>query len=487
MCRQVSIDGIEVSLRGFVVLLDSSTSLLRDGDLLHVELRQRKRKRQDALPSPVPQAAATAAPDSRQQPEGNVVGGDTTPAHALNPVINGAEKLASRSARRKAAKRRRRRLGLPVLPIQSLPPAPPKGPQIEKKEASTPSTSTATETSSSSSSEDSSSTSESESSSSDESSDSSSDDSSLVFDEEEELKKAGLLPLCEFIGKYQRGPPLTEAQFAKLMPVQISTAPPAEEDVLAYKLLEIGEDWAPRISEIRLGKVASVESQDGVIILTLEPYPDPSTHPLASQRLTMGHADRAGEEGEEDEEAEEGPPSNYDESGVLTAELSSFADLRHLDIAGLRPAAPAPAAAVVSTEKEMPNKLEETLVVTETAPLGPINYSRLGPPRAPAAVMQGAGTLPSTGASASGDVWASLVGQLQRRRAELSTPEAAAAPASPAPAGPPSASKRTDDDNPLAGGDGNGTERKVKVRRRSGMQSAVGPMLRMLRSTDDLK
>lgn len=80
---------------------------------------------------------------------------------------------------------------------------------------------------------------------------------------------------------------------------------PAVGDVVAYKLLEIGPNLAPQVSEVRLGHVASVAGRT----LTLEPRPDPAVHPLAYQRglaeaaAASGRAEGQGlDEEEEDEE-----------------------------------------------------------------------------------------------------------------------------------------------------------------------------------------
>ena len=108
-------------------------------------------------------------------------------------------------------------------------------------------------------------------------------------------------------------------------------------------------------------------------MLTVEPWPDPSVHPLRGQDhaqevghkslslpasleelkgIFQGHAQAvsnamsgvlnscgfllsclqeiADGEDEEEEEEEEGPPSDYDEDGMLIATLQSFHDLRRI-------------------------------------------------------------------------------------------------------------------------------------------------------------
>jgi hypothetical protein len=213
-------------------------------------------------------------------------------------------------------------------------------------------------------------------------------------------------------------------------------------------------------------------------MVTIEPYPDPSIHPLKppkSSKFTRNFV-----VGEEEEDGREPPPSNYDDTGILTAELASFSELKYFDdwvISGS-------SAARINDNKE-PEKGEE-----KVSPLGPTNYSRLGPPPqaasgAVAAAGAGAGTPPV--AIRDPEVLASLVEQLQQRRAELasakkdlsakSTDQKAAA---------------NEQEKPVAGSApdmANKLNKNQKIRNprhRGALQSAIGPMLRMLRNSEDL-
>ena len=203
-----------------------------------------------------------------------------------------------------------------------------------------------------------------------------------------------------------------------------------------------------------------------------------------------------------------GVPSQYDEAGVLAADLSSFVELRLLkraagtaQLAGPATAAPAAPAAAPSEEAE--------------EDLGPKRYSQLGPPR-PA----------EQGAAAGGAVinpeggWAALHAQLQQRRAQLSggkgaRPGPALASASPGgatPAPEPAAGGQANGGTPgsqaaasagrgsggggkksstPAGGQAAGGGHNIgagAVKPRGGVRrTALGPMLRILRSNSQFE
>lgn len=399
----VPADSVQVSLGGFAVLPTSSTGVLRDGDLLQLERRAPRRKR------------------AREEGEDE---GRAQEKRAKAEVVPQSEKGPSRSARRKAAKRRFRRQGNAATGIKSHP-----LPELLKTSAKNKPPPPSSSSDKSSSSSESTSTSDDDSSST----------SSSSSDEEEAEQQHD-----------QNSPPpaavtLTEDQFAVLQPCGAGAAP-AVGRVVAYKLLEIGEDFAPRvsvvvqrilllrtqsygcpspctqISEPRAGKVTGVDGDQ----LTLEPYPDPAVHPLQHIRDQYSL-----EEGEEEEEEGEEPPSAYDESGELTAELASFAEMRYFDGGG-----------------------------APLEPLGPTTYARQGPPVVPKA------------AAATTTALASLMEQLQRRRAELAAEEQQAVPQNPQP---------QRDAAPAAG-------RGRRLPRRGGVfHTALGPMLNMLRGSDNLE
>ncbi|KAK9863377.1 hypothetical protein WJX84_002362 [Apatococcus fuscideae] len=98
---------------------------------------------------------------------------------------------------------------------------------------------------------------------------------------------------------------------------------PMYGDVLAYRLLEIAANFTPQVAEWRLGSVNSwnVKTQATV----LYPWPNVNVHPVKGAAGPSAGNDVM----EEDQsEEEEGPPSAYDEQGVLTAEAAAFSDLR---------------------------------------------------------------------------------------------------------------------------------------------------------------
>lgn len=188
-----------------------------------------------------------------------------------------------------------------------------------------------------------------------------------------------------------------------------------------------------------------------------------------------------------------GPASQYDEAGLLAADLASFVELRVVRPApehGARhvaaptapaangssaPAAPVPAVLPAATYGGGSNP-----AVATDGELGPSNYSQLGPPR------------PATGTviAAEGG-WASLYEQLRQRRSQLAQAEAShttppAAKGKAEGAAPKSAP-------PAAGGSGSSVQRGSAgltpgaTRPRAGVRrTALGPMLRILRDNQEL-
>lgn len=494
---------LALSLQGFELLHSSPTSLLKDGEQLRLDPVAWSRKQPSAPPALPAPSAPEAAPNA-QNGESPGAFASTPPDKTLHPQVMASEKRPSRSARRKAAKRRYKRMGgAPAL-------GPPKKPRTEKLEAAmavvgggsgrqpavavergaqakaASDVSTESDTSGSSSS-----SSESSSSSSDESS-----ESAVTTSSEDASSQQGAHPNGHTSTHPTRSPhhqlqaQLTEEAFAALDPCPDL---PAVGQAMAYKLLEIGADYAPRVSEIRMGQVTAVEPQART--LTLEPYPHASVHPLAHQRVAWPLAEVAyGEE----EESREPPPTNYDDTGVLTADRASFVELRYV-AAGDRLAHDhhKVAGATVLPEGADTGALDVVHGVAPLIePLEPPKYSPLGPPPRPSAV---ASLAPST--------WADLAAQLQRRRAELSTPtppraqqqeepeeanhhttngpaleEAGKVPngnSEPDPAGAASGGKQAKPSSSRGRGRGRGNGRRA-------MQSALGPMLRMLRSNSQL-
>lgn len=220
-----------------------------------------------------------------------------------------------------------------------------------------------------------------------------------------------------------------------------------------------------------MGKVLFADTTQDTLII--EPYPDPTIHPLHSLLPTK----TSDEEGEVEREP---PPSNYDESGVLTAELGTFSELKYFvtdtDDNGIN----------LGKQQDAEKEVEE--------PLGPVNYSRLGPPP-PGPSMPPMPPQTETGLMGSPvvpirdpEVLASLVAQLQQRRAELALknteeelPKEDERPA----AGEKHAAKAAAASAPVANGS-RAQKNPRNPRHRGSMQSALGPMLRRLRNSDDL-
>ncbi|GAB4822837.1 hypothetical protein N2152v2_009883 [Parachlorella kessleri] len=234
--------------------------------------------------------------------------------------------------------------------------------------------------------------------------------------------------------------PMAEFEFARLPAVR---GMPSVGSVVAYKFLEMGPSYAPQVSEVRLGRVIEADGQSQS--LTLEPHPDPATHPLAWQwaaarAAKAAEAAASGEEGDEMDEEEEQELGLYEEDGMLAAELSSFVELRLLDPAApprteLADKAAAPRVVYSQAAREPTQGTHAAATATAktaavvpsdtgaAAPagggdvalgdLGPSSYSQLGPPRPAGAMGTGGTVIPAKGG------WASLHQQLQQRRAEL--------------------------------------------------------------------
>lgn len=180
-----------------------------------------------------------------------------------------------------------------------------------------------------------------------------------------------------------------------------------------------------------------------------------------------------------------GPPSNYDEDGVLTTELSSLSELRLIRAAAQSSATDlqAPAATVTPTETITMSVTDTTAVNTAAAGNTPAGNIRVA---AAAALSAAEGDQSSQQASASAvpnvGAWAELSNQIARRKAELASKAGGSSAAA----------------NGVQGDESGAviTECKVKVtgmqtpgaaRPRGGVRaSAMGPMLAFLRSSGGL-
>ncbi|DBA84239.1 TPA: hypothetical protein ACH3X2_006300 [Trebouxia sp. C0005] len=200
--------------------------------------------------------------------------------------------------------------------------------------------------------------------------------------------------------------PESDAECAALPAVH---AYPMPGDIVAYKLLEIGANWAPEVSEWRHGEVGAADLAGTVVIMPLAGQGS-QTVPFAEAN---GHAVEE-EDGEEEEE--EGPPSNYDEDGILTTELPAFAELRLIkaspnptNLPAGPPAAPtAPPAGTAAQLQSFQDGLLDTgtaaaVVVAASSQSGNTATPDLG------------NTVPKIG------VWADFSDVLARRKAELAS------------------------------------------------------------------
>lgn len=137
---------------------------------------------------------------------------------------------------------------------------------------------------------------------------------------------------------------ITEDDFRQLEPCK--TGDLSIHDVVAYKLLEIDQDnKCPCISQPRLGRIISLNScssegpthitssttvtapsNNNETVLTLQPYPDASIHPVTMMKIKEKPQQGDVHDGAVD--TTNNPDTIYDESGVLHAAFSSFADIR---------------------------------------------------------------------------------------------------------------------------------------------------------------
>ncbi|KAL0020105.1 hypothetical protein WJX77_000613 [Trebouxia sp. C0004] len=198
--------------------------------------------------------------------------------------------------------------------------------------------------------------------------------------------------------------PESDAECAALPAVQ---GYPRPGDIVAYKLLEIGADWAPEVSEWRHGEVGEADLAGAVVI-----------KPLAGQGSQTLPSAEANGHAEEEEEEEEGPPSNYDEHGILTTELPAFSELRLIKASPIPanpPAAPpaAPTAPLAGTAAQLPDFQDGILLDTGKAASAVIAASSQSGITAVAAVS--GSIVPKVG------FWADLSDQIARRKAELAS------------------------------------------------------------------
>ncbi|KAL0027970.1 hypothetical protein WJX79_007140 [Trebouxia sp. C0005] len=168
--------------------------------------------------------------------------------------------------------------------------------------------------------------------------------------------------------------PESDAECAALPAVH---AYPMPGDIVAYKLLEIGANWAPEVSEWRHGEVGAADLAGTVVIMPLAGQGS-QTVPFAEAN---GHAVEE-EDGEEEEE--EGPPSNYDEDGILTTELPAFAELRLIKASPNPtnlPAGPpaAPTAPPAGTAAQLQSFQDGINTPGAVRPRGGVRASAMGP------------------------------------------------------------------------------------------------------------
>ncbi|EFN59247.1 hypothetical protein CHLNCDRAFT_138244 [Chlorella variabilis] len=97
---------------------------------------------------------------------------------------------------------------------------------------------------------------------------------------------------------------MSEAAFGQL---PLLDRAPHVGDVLAYRLLEIGADLQPSVSEVRFGRVIGADTATKAILL--QPHPDAAVHPLTYRRakaLALRQAEAEAIDLGSEEEEEEG-------------------------------------------------------------------------------------------------------------------------------------------------------------------------------------
>ncbi|CAL8464633.1 g4168 [Coccomyxa elongata] len=232
--------------------------------------------------------------------------------------------------------------------------------------------------------------------------------------------------------------PLADAEFEALPKPEPHVM---EGDVIAYRLLHIGDDWTPQVSEWRKGRVTSLEEPGHV--LTVEPWPNSSVHPVLGLRQPSPAAHDTWQHGtgEESDEEEEQPPSDYTEDGVLVTASESFSDIRlihraiHAPETGAAQCGSDPAQPAKSTGEAFEGVSDSPIASVATgtgdadrglssAPQNGHAGLQLasGPPN-PGPPTPGGAMVPSIGA------WAELAAELKRRREELATKQSSPAQA----------------------------------------------------------
>lgn len=203
-------------------------------------------------------------------------------------------------------------------------------------------------------------------------------------------------------------------------------------------------------------------------VVIIEPHPDPSIHPLKPMISGKSNKNLGEDQDKEEEERRDPPPSCYNENGVLTAEMASFSELKYVYSAS----------EVDGEGADVEIEMQEDVAAL---PLGPSNYSRLGPP--PQTAATAVRITPAVPVVRDPEVLASLVEQLQQRRAQLSSAKASEEPPQ---ADRQAVAKDTAGTAAILMGNKSNNDQNKNLRHRGALQSAIGPMLRMLRNSENL-
>ncbi|GAX85248.1 hypothetical protein CEUSTIGMA_g12668.t1 [Chlamydomonas eustigma] len=238
------------------------------------------------------------------------------------------------------------------------------------------------------------------------------------------------------------------------------------DDIIAYKLLEVGPNMCPQVSEPRSARVLSLEGQDGI---RLAPWPNPHHHPL-QPRIDEWCRLQEEQQEEEEEEAfvfsyEDSPffqAGQYLEDGVLVTELSNLVEVRGIEVSSLKllqgtaaTASSADAAAATANSKLLlhsatapaSNQAAAAAAKTSTIPAvqhknpslpmpPPSEVTRSRPDATASRLSDGIGSLPAVILPIHRSV---VLPAMQREVKSASQPEtaAAAAASSRVPSGPP--------------------------------------------------
>ncbi|KAL6775962.1 LCI21 [Auxenochlorella protothecoides x Auxenochlorella symbiontica] len=259
---------------------------------------------------------------------------------------------------------------------------------------------------------------------------------------------------------------------------------PGEGDVLQYRLLEC---WggSPEVSSPRRGLVCAVDPSSRTLVL--KPHPPTAGHPL-QQRWEEVQRLREAAGMDDDDEKDEPEYGAYAENGALEAAMDQLVEPTWVGSAP-RTTTPGPTSAMREGQHAAAARVSGTGQRPEDAGAfesqGPAYHSRLGPP--PLITGGGAAASPLLGSAIVPEgAWADLYAQLQARRAVLSPAGATASGGVGARSGSPVAEARIPAPQPASTAPAPMSARGAVKPRPGVRRSALGPMLNALRRDNAL-